>query len=195
MKKKILGKILCAIFILVILSPFGYLLIVREYDTVQIFVPQNFAEDGYELIEVDDNRVEQTFIATENNLVGFDLVVNNCVAPSKDVEIDVRDSKGDVVRHAVLRQSPFVNKCNAMNFRFKEIDNSRGKMYFFTISGQDYCPELKYSVGDSYKDGVLLVDGENYEGDLDFVPVYRAGSIIEYSRIILSRLLNKFDRQ
>ncbi len=187
---EVLKKIVMYIFILgILLSPFLYLIKDREYDVSQSFVPQDFSEDGYDVVDVAKSDVIQSFVALEDNLVGFDLGPYGCNIVGDNVKVSILDEDRREIRSAHLSRNLLVNKCAINSFRFKEIKNSSGQIYYVEFTNQSgFSPKLKYSTMDYFDDGELEMDGKIVDGDIDLVPVYRANSYLEYVQIVWERI-------
>ncbi|MBU0976388.1 MAG: hypothetical protein ABIE03_00470 [Patescibacteria group bacterium] len=175
---KLSGNILklgcSAILVLVVLFPFIYLWGRGEYDLGQVYVPQRFNEANFNVVDTGKTIVIQSIVLEASNWAGFDLQTEKCQVPAGPIE--VYDGKNSYITEARLKQSLLDNKCDVLNFRFEPIRNSKGQKFYIKFAKIQKV-ELRYSKDDFYSGGELTLDGEVQIGDLNLVPVYKAGNL------------------
>ncbi|MDD3646984.1 MAG: hypothetical protein PHS44_00590 [Candidatus Dojkabacteria bacterium] len=182
-KKESLKKITLSILtILLVSSPFVYLFVREEYDKSQVFVPQRFDEEKYEIIDSSEHLIMQMIVAEGDNFAGFDLQSEDCQIPSNPIQILNKDHNELTV--AKLDQSILVNKCDVLNYRFEAIENSQGRIYYIRFP-QDERILFRYLKHHDLMGGQLFFDGKEQAGNLNLVPIYKSRSLI---KVIFDRL-------
>ncbi|MCB9790426.1 hypothetical protein H6764_00155 [Candidatus Nomurabacteria bacterium] len=183
MIKKTLITVVC---ILVAISPLIGIFIKREYDIEQFFVPNSFNYDVTPFAELNKNHyLVQSFKARADSLTGVDLVLSQSQSPVVYELIDPETK--EIIRSGEITMK---GEVRVTRIRFSPISLSRDRKFELFLQGQTAeGPHLAYSNGEkACKQCSLAVDGEIVDGNANLTPVYKADSLIGFTKILFQRL-------
>ncbi len=158
----------------------------RYYDKEQFFVSDS---NNYEVglfAEIGNQTIEQSFLARDNNISGFDIQFSGSKAFIRWKLIDAEQkiiNEGEIKnagegRISKIRFEPIKNVSgDKFSLIFIDLDEENGVM--ISYSNKEYC-----------NDCLLIIDGNEINGNINFVPVYKANDFFEFSKILFERIKN-----
>ncbi|MCX7973444.1 MAG: hypothetical protein N3B16_02975 [Candidatus Aminicenantes bacterium] len=149
-----------------------YLFLIRKYDCLDLNIYPN-TNPTYFICN--NHSVGQTFKAPQNNLHRIDLMFGT-YNRTNELKIyfqlwEIRGKRKILVRQSEFRATEVKNNLYH-KIKFNPISQSKGKLYYFSLSSPDSSPETGISAWmnerNIYRHGNYVFDGREKRGDLVF---------------------------
>ncbi len=188
-KQKIERRYLTIAAIILVVSPLLKLFIFdRYYDIEQFFVPDAYNYDVGKYAELGSAVVLQQFLGRGENLAGFDLQLSG---EKGVVNWALKDSNNEIIREGEIKNA---GESRISKIRFEPIKNSRENHYTFEFINEERRSgvQMSYSQIKYCIDCKMFVNDIEMNGNINMVPVYKAGTPLDFTGIIFSRIRDNY---
>ncbi|AKB37911.1 Glycosyltransferase [Methanosarcina siciliae C2J] len=160
------------IILLILISAFCYTITLNIMD-----VNQNVSNEPIGEIKEGSN-VGQSFMSNEDKLCEIDVsLATYARTNTEEIIFHLKNQSGsgkDLVTIKINAKN--VQDNSYYQFKFKPIENSKGKHYYFYLESPNSVPEnaitVWYSQNDTYEEGTAYLNHEKIDGDLKFRTLY-----------------------
>jgi len=168
---KVIFVLVTAILVVLLFSVFG----VRK----RIDIAQTSGDILYQIYE--DRKIGQTFIANKDNLNIIILDLKNAALKNQQpIYFHLEEAKTARSLKEIEISGLNVGDPSSVRFQFDPILDSAGKKYHFYLdsptSTKEDAIEVYYSSQNLYSEGEIVIDDQEFVGELRFTSYYYPGS-------------------